>query len=93
MMASGQAVIGFDGTPASEGAVRAAGGLLAPRAALVVVAIEEGEAFEAREVELGARDNTHVEVRSGLQAGDKYVSENSFILKAEIGKEEAEHEY
>ena len=57
-----------------------------------VVFIEEGDAFEAREVALGARDNEHVEVLSGLAAGDKYVSDNSFILKAEIGKEEAGHE-
>lgn len=58
-----------------------------------VVFVEEGDAFEAREVELGVRDNTHVEVLSGLLPGDKYVSENSFILKAELGKEEAEHEH
>ncbi len=58
-----------------------------------VVFVEEGDAFEAREVELGARDNTHVEVLSGLLPGDKYVSDNSFILKAELGKEEAEHEH
>jgi cobalt-zinc-cadmium efflux system membrane fusion protein len=58
-----------------------------------VVFVEEGDAFEAREVELGMRDNTFVEVLSGLLPGDKYVSENSFILKAELGKEEAEHEH
>lgn len=57
-----------------------------------VVFVEEGDAFEAREVELGAKDNQFVEVLSGLVPGDKYVSDNSFILKAEIGKEEAEHE-
>ena len=57
-----------------------------------VIFLEEGDAFEAREVELGARDNTHVAILSGLRAGDKYVSDNSFLLKAEIGKEEAEHE-
>jgi hypothetical protein len=39
-MASGPAVIGFDGTAAAERAVREAGDLLAPRRALVVVAIE-----------------------------------------------------
>lgn len=58
-----------------------------------VVFVEEGDAFEAREVELGVRDNERVEVLSGLLPGDKYVSENSFILKAELGKEEAEHEH
>lgn len=58
-----------------------------------VVFVEEGDAFEAREVELGMRDNLLVEVLSGLLPGDRYVSENSFILKAELGKEEAEHEH
>lgn len=58
-----------------------------------VVFVEEGDAFEAREVELGARDNSFVEILSGLLPGDKYVSDNSFILKAELGKEEAEHEH
>ena len=58
-----------------------------------VVFVEEGDAFEAREVELGARDNAFVEVLSGLLPGDKYVSENSFILKAELGKAEAEDEH
>jgi len=57
-----------------------------------VVFVEEGDAFEAREVELGARDGQHVEILRGLKAGEKYVSDNSFILKAELGKEEAEHE-
>lgn len=58
-----------------------------------VVFVAENDSFEAREVELGARDNVYVEVLSGLLPGDKYVSENSFILKAEIGKGEAEHEH
>lgn len=58
-----------------------------------VVFVEEGEGFEAREVELGVRDNERVEILSGLLPGDKYVSVNSFILKAELGKAEAEHEH
>ncbi len=54
-----------------------------------VVFAEDGDVFAAREVELGARDSERVEVLSGLLPGDKYVSENSFILKAELGKGEA----
>jgi cobalt-zinc-cadmium efflux system membrane fusion protein len=57
-----------------------------------VVFVEEGDAFEARPVELGAQDSHHIEIRHGLQTGERYVSDNSFILKAELGKEEAEHE-
>jgi membrane fusion protein, heavy metal efflux system len=51
-----------------------------------VVFVPEGNAFEAREVKLGARDNNLVQVLSGLNAGDRYVSLNSFLLKAELGK-------
>jgi cobalt-zinc-cadmium efflux system membrane fusion protein len=51
-----------------------------------VVFVDVGDAFEARAVELGERDNEMVEVLSGLLPGDPYVSENSFNLKAELGK-------
>jgi nucleotide-binding universal stress UspA family protein len=45
-MHTGPVIIGFDGTPASEQAVREAAALLAPRPALVVVVWEAGRAFE-----------------------------------------------
>jgi nucleotide-binding universal stress UspA family protein len=45
-MRSGPIVIGFDGSPASEHAIREAGGLLEQRSALVVVVWEAGTAFE-----------------------------------------------
>lgn len=51
-----------------------------------VVFVTEGAAFEARKVELGTRDDNYVEVVSGLDAGDRYVAGNSFLLKAELGK-------
>jgi cobalt-zinc-cadmium efflux system membrane fusion protein len=51
--------------------------------------VVEDKAFEAREVKLGARDGNHVQVLSGLNPGDRYVSANSFLLKAELGKSEA----
>ncbi len=54
-----------------------------------VVFVEDGEFFVAREVELGAKDTERVEIISGLLPGEKYVSENSFVLKAELGKGEA----
>lgn len=40
-------IIGFDGTPRSERAVREAAALFAPRAAVVVVVWEAGRGFEA----------------------------------------------
>jgi nucleotide-binding universal stress UspA family protein len=44
---SGPVIVGFDGTPASERALREAAALFTPRPALVVVVWEAGRAFEA----------------------------------------------
>ena len=57
-----------------------------------IVFIQEGDSFEARPVAVGRRDNEWAEILSGVNAGDRYVAVNSFILKAELGKEGAEHE-
>jgi cobalt-zinc-cadmium efflux system membrane fusion protein len=51
-----------------------------------VVFVADGTAFEARQVNLGSRDDSYVEVVSGLNAGDPYVAGNSFLLKAELGR-------
>jgi cobalt-zinc-cadmium efflux system membrane fusion protein len=56
-----------------------------------VVFVRDGQSFTAREVELGERDANWIEVRSGLKAGDVYAAQNSFVIKAEIGKSEAAH--
>ena len=56
-----------------------------------VVFVEGDEGFEARPVTLGRSDGQVSEVLSGLQAGEAYVSTNSFTLKSELGKEDAEH--
>ena len=53
--------------------------------------VQEGERFEGRPVELGRTDGTFTEVLSGVKAGERYAVKNSFILKAELGKSEAEH--
>ncbi len=58
-----------------------------------VVFVQYGNDFEARQVELGRSDGRRVEVLQGLSSGEKYVSHNSFILKAELGKSEATHEH
>ena len=49
--------------------------------------------FEALPVELGRRDRTHVEVVSGLSAGQRYAARGSFVLKAEAGKSGASHDH
>jgi cobalt-zinc-cadmium efflux system membrane fusion protein len=58
----------------------------------VVFVREGGDKLEARPVELGDSDPMYVEVKAGLSAGERYVAENSFVVKAEMGKGEAEHD-
>lgn len=58
-----------------------------------VVFIQRGDYFEATPVRLGDKDKQWAEVISGLEAGQSYVSQNSFYIKAEIGKEGAHHEH
>jgi cobalt-zinc-cadmium efflux system membrane fusion protein len=56
-----------------------------------VIFVQEESGFEPRPVNLGRTDGIWIEVISGLKAGDSYVANNSFILKAELGKGSAEH--
>lgn len=58
-----------------------------------VVFVRDGEAFTARELELGRRDSDWIEVTFGLLPGDRYAAKNSFVIKAEIGKGSAAHEH
>ena len=55
---------------------------------VVFVETREGEGFEAREVLVGRRDASHAEIRRGLDAGENYVVEGGFFLKADSQKEE-----
>lgn len=56
-----------------------------------VIFVENQGAFEARNIALGVQDGETAEVTDGLKAGEKYVANNSFVLKAEAGKAGAEH--
>jgi cobalt-zinc-cadmium efflux system membrane fusion protein len=58
----------------------------------VVFVREEGDRLEARPVELGEADSRFVEIKAGLSAGERYIAEKSFVVKAEMGKGEAEHD-
>lgn len=55
-----------------------------------VVFVANDEGFEARPVTLGRGDGQVREVLTGLGAEEEYVTTNSFILKSELGKEDAE---
>ncbi len=58
-----------------------------------VVFVNYGDFFEARPLELGESDGTWTEVLKGLTAGEQYVTENSFVVKAEIEKSSAVHSH
>lgn len=58
-----------------------------------VVFVREGECYSARAVTLGARDARQVEVKQGLRVGEQVVVEQSYVIKADIGKAGAAHEH
>jgi cobalt-zinc-cadmium efflux system membrane fusion protein len=58
-----------------------------------VVFKKDGTVYEIAIVELGRRDGEWVEILSGLKAGTQYVSENSFVVKADVLKSGASHDH
>ena len=56
-----------------------------------VVYARVGDQYEVRMLTLGQQDDEWVEVLSGLKAGTTYVSENSYVIKADIEKAGAAH--
>ncbi|MEO8467262.1 MAG: efflux RND transporter periplasmic adaptor subunit [Gammaproteobacteria bacterium] len=57
-----------------------------------VVFVQTSEGFEARAVEIGRHDEAAVEITSGIEAGERVVAKNSFVVKAEVLKSEAEED-
>jgi cobalt-zinc-cadmium efflux system membrane fusion protein len=71
--------------------------IVVPRSALQTIGGEnvlfvqmEG-GFEKRDVVLGRTDEKNAEIVFGLDPGETYASTNTFVLKAELGKSEADH--
>ncbi|MEI9988616.1 MAG: efflux RND transporter periplasmic adaptor subunit [Rhizomicrobium sp.] len=58
----------------------------------VVVFVRTAQGFQARGVTIGKRSGDAVEVTQGLRAGERYASANSYIIKADLLKGEAEEE-
>lgn len=57
------------------------------------VFVETAGGLAPRAVTLGREGETRVEVLSGLAAGERIAVANTFLLKAELAKAEAEHEH
>lgn len=58
-----------------------------------VVFVRTPEGFEQREVVPGRSNGRTVEIVSGLDPGERVATANSFLLKAQLGKAEAEHSH
>lgn len=57
------------------------------------VFVKVGDIYEARPLELGRRDDQVTEIVDGLKAGERYVTANSFLIKADIEKSGAAHDH
>ena len=58
-----------------------------------VVYARVGDTYEVRMLDLGRRDGEYVEVLGGLEPGTEYVTDNSYLIKADIEKSGASHDH
>lgn len=58
-----------------------------------VVYAQIGDEYEVRMLELGRQDGERVEILGGLVPGTRYVTANSYLVKADIEKSGASHDH
>lgn len=58
-----------------------------------VVYAQVGDQYEVRMLELGRQDSEWVEVLGGLAPGTRYVTANSYLIKADVEKSGASHDH
>jgi cobalt-zinc-cadmium efflux system membrane fusion protein len=58
-----------------------------------VVFINTGNTYTAHVIKTGRTDGQFTEILSGLHLGDVYVSENSYLIKADLEKSGASHDH
>ena len=58
-----------------------------------VVYAQIGDEFEVRMLEMGRQSDEWVEILGGLAPGTRYVTQNSYILKADVEKDGASHDH
>jgi membrane fusion protein, heavy metal efflux system len=59
----------------------------------VVVFVRTAQGFEPRRITTGRDDHQSIEVVFGLSGGERIATNNTFILKAELGKSDAQHQH
>ena len=71
-------------------------GISVPLTALLVIQeknvifVKTDEGFEPRQVTPGRKDETNIEILSGLDRGEQYISRGGFTLKSELGRSSLE---
>lgn len=58
-----------------------------------VVYAKIGDTYEVRMLDLGREDDEWIEVLGGLEPGTTYVTNNSYVLKADVEKDGASHDH
>lgn len=66
---------------------------LQPFRDFTVVFEKVADTYEVRMLELGETQGEWVEVLGGLEAGAQYVTENSYLIKADVEKSGASHDH
>lgn len=66
---------------------------LQPFRDFTVVFEQVGNTYEVRMLELGETQGEWAEVLGGIEAGARYVTENSYLLKADVEKSGASHDH
>lgn len=57
------------------------------------VFVRDGQAIQGVPVELGQESSIWVEIKSGLKPGQRYLTQNSYLIKAELEKSSAAHSH
>jgi cobalt-zinc-cadmium efflux system membrane fusion protein len=58
-----------------------------------VVYAQIGDEYEVRMLKLGRQDGEWIEVLGGLEPGTRYVTSNSYLIKADVEKSGASHDH
>ncbi|MDP3175804.1 MAG: efflux RND transporter periplasmic adaptor subunit [Phenylobacterium sp.] len=89
----GMAVEGAVTVAASEAPLAVRSAALQRMEQASVVFVRNGDVYEARPVQLGRQAGGWAQVLGGLKAGETYVVDGSFLIRADIEKSAAGHEH